>query len=308
MKKYYKKPKSVKINSIRNNWNSLSAPFYREIICINKNTKKLESFINSNDKWFEPWSDKYINFWDTLFIRITEMDSLSYSFSDTESTLKIIPSACENTIQYWDICYQTASDVWNVNMYFWDKAWYNSHIRKLTFNDKRHYLLAFLKSDFCKFQVESFWSIKWVDNFSETRFNETIIPFPTLNNNKNPELIEKYIDFTVRNIIDKELQIKEKKKKIDNIIIKNINEKQSSKQFKYNLPRISEIKSIWRLDTWMYEKKYKESEWKIKNSIYEKFSIPIKELSWGNTPKVRIFEPSEKNIFGSPQQIWTDEN
>ncbi len=84
------------------------------------------------------------------------------------------------------------------------------------------------------------------------------IPFPTAKNNKSPKDIEKFVSLIVQNIIDKEEQIKAKNEKIDFLIGEELRQNQNNNEFKYQLPRISEIKSESRLDTGLYGIKNKE--------------------------------------------------
>ena len=308
MKKYYTKPKVVHISSIVKEWSNFSAASYKELYFKNKNTSFLKKYIRGNDKWFEPWSDNYISFWDSLFIRISEMNNSNYIFSNTEETLKIKPEVNRSFIEDWDICYQTASDVWNVNFYFWPKAFFNSHIRKLSFTEKKFYLFALLKSAFCKFQVESQWSIKWVDNFSERKFNKVLVPFPTENNNINPDFVENLVSLLVQNIIDKEYQIRLKNSRINQLIETELKNNQKDINYEFKYPRISDIRKIWRFDTGMYERKFYRLETLINN--YKWGCKKLEELwfttrKWPNLAVSVIWKSiySEKKINNNFRQL-----
>lgn len=281
MKSYILKPKSVKITQIKEKEFSLSSFSFNSINYKNKNIKLLSQICIENKKWFEPWSSEYINFSENYFIRISEMSDLNFTFGINNDTKKIKPVISKNIINNWDLCYQTASNVWNVCFYNWPKAYYNSHIRKLNFNNK-YYIFAILKSSFCKEQVSISWSIKWVDNFRSELLENIKIPFPSKNNNENPEYIEKLVSLITQNIINKEEQIKFKNKKIDELIEKELLENQTKETINYKFPNINEIKEIWRLDTGLYGDKFKTIYNKI--SKYSNWVSKINDL-WFKTKK-----------------------
>lgn len=293
---YTVKPNSVKIN--KDNY-ALSPYSYRFIDFKNTNFLTVWELLIDKIKWFEPWSDKYIEFWNNYFIRISELDNNNYLFDISNDTKRILPTDNKKIINKWDICYQTASNVWNVCIFEWENAYYNSHIYKLVFDEsKKYYIFAILKNSFWKQQVDIWWSIKWVDNFSESYLLNTVIPLPTKNNNQNPQDIEKLVSIMVQNLIDKEEQIKIKNIRIDELIENELNNNQKDwVELSYKLPRISEILNEWRLDTWLYNYKYKQLFNKIFNYNNWYFLISQKELSWWNTPKVRIFDPSNKEYY-----------
>lgn len=295
MKTYIEKPNFIKISQVREK-KSLSSFSYRNIIFKNKNIKKLKDLLIENKKWFEPWSDNYINFSENYFVRISEMSDLNISFSVSDKTNRIIPVNWKNFLENGDICFQTASNVWNVNFYFWPKAYFNSHIRKISF-DKKFYIFAILKSSFGKNQVDIWGSIKWVDNFNNEMLENIKIPFPTQHNHENPEKIEEFVSLLVQNLIDKEEQIKIKNEIIDEKIEKELNENQKEKEFVYNFPKLSEIKGKWRLDTGIYGERFKKFYRLIENYKNGYRNLELKDLNWWNTPKIRIFEPIKKEFL-----------
>ena len=184
------------------------------------------------------------------------MDDLWFTFHITNKTNKIVPSEkTRQIIRRWNICYQTASNVGNVCIYDGPDAYYNSHIIRLNL-EKKWYTFAFLKSAFCRNQVEVWWSIKGVDNFTEDFLLDTFIPFPTIKNHKNPKQVEEYISLLVQNMIDKEEKIRAKNEEIDSLIEKELIENQKDEKFEYRFPRISEIREEGRLDTGLYWMRY----------------------------------------------------
>lgn len=294
MKSYIIKPKSVRKGEMLEREYSFSGFSYRFVKCKNKNYFHLGSdeILEKNVKGFEPGSKEYVGFSDNYFIRISEMDNLNFTFTTSKDTKKIRPVESSNkskVIHQSDICYQTASNVGNACIYDGEKAFYNSHIRKLAFKKNKYYVFAILKSAFGKEQVDVSGSIKGVDNFREEYLLNTKIPFPTTKNHSNPEKVENLVCFIVQNIIDKEEQIKLKNRKIDELIEKELKDNQKTGIFSYSYPRISEIKEETRLDTGLYEKEFKEIDFLIRNYDKSYGFIDEREIQGGNTPKQRIF-------------------
>lgn len=299
---YITKPKTVKKSEIENKEYAFSTSNFKFVILNNKKYFLLKDILIENNKWFEPWSSEYVNFWKNYFIRISEMDNLNYNFSiwyDTKKIRSVEDNKKNKILVSWDICYQTASNVWNVCFYTWPKAFYNSHIRKLNFWKDKFYIFWILKSSFWKEQVDVIWSIKWVDNFREDYLLNTKIPFPTKKNNKNPDEVEKLVSLIVQNLIHKEEQIKLKNKQINEEIEKELKQNQKEEKFKYSYPKISEIKSETRLDTWLYEKEFKKIDFLIRNykywfSNFEKLWLSI--TRWQNLQISNIWESMYSNI------------
>lgn len=307
MKSYIKKPNSIKKNDLIS-LKSLSPYSFRKIKCVNSNTKILKSFLVENKKGNEFGSDSYIKFSDNYFIRIGDMSDIDFTIAETKKTLKVkIPLTSKGTLKKGDICYQTASNVGNVCFYNGKGAFYNSHIRKLSFKENKFYIFSMLKSSFCRNQVDIGGSIKGVDNFSENYLLNTIIPFPTKKQNEDPKNIEVLVSIITQNIIDKEEQIKFKIQAIDKEISKELQNNQKPKQFIYKYPRLSDLKRENRLDSGLYTKEYKMNNFLIKNYNNGCFNINVEEFKSGSTPKIRIFNGKKYDYkWVTPTNIQDD--
>ena len=306
MSDYIIKQKSVSKSSLLEK-NSLSAFSFRTIVCQNKNIKPLSSLLNDKHKGFEPGSDSYIKQSNNFFIRISDLNDSDLTFRINENTIRIQPFFQDKPkIKSGDICYQTASNVGNVCIYKGPEAFFNSHIIKLSFKEKENYIFSILKSEFGKSQVEVSGSIKGVDNFNESLLLNTLIPFPTTKNYKNPKLIEIYISVLTQNIIDKEEQIEKRQGLIDELIYFELSNNQKT-DFKYNLPRKNDLLAHNRIDTGLYTKKYKKENHLIENYKGGFFQLPVDKFKSGSTPKVRIFNGTKyKYQWVTPTNI-TDE-
>lgn len=282
---YITKPKKINISQVMSNELALSPFNHRMIICKNNNLKFLSELVLLNEKGFEPGSYSYINFSNNHFIRISELSDEYYTFDITEATNKIIPPKNKQIqLSKYDLLYQTASNVGNICFYIGsDNAYFNSHLRKIDLKDK-YYCAAILKSNFGRQQVEVLGSIKGVDNFREEYLLNTVIPYPTFQNNQNPNDVIIYVSMLMQNIINKEENIKIKNELIDNLIFEELTQNQKKDIFKYVFPKINEIKSEYRIDTILYTEKYKRLEYLVTNYKNGYFYIPESSIKPGKTP------------------------
>jgi len=168
-------------------------------------------------------------------------------------------------------------------------------LRNLKKDISRYYLFGVLRSNFFIEQTNLILNASMYPRMDKDNFNLLKIPFPATKNNLNPENIEKLVSMIVQNIIDKEEQIRAKNKLIDEKIEQEIRENQKDNKFLYSYPKISEIKKEGRLDTGLYERKFKEMDFLIRNYEGGFFQIPFENFKSGSTPKVRIINPIQKN-------------
>ncbi len=298
MYNYIYKPKTINSSHFKNNEFALSPFNYRKTVFKNNNTYTLENLLNNKIyKGFEPGTTSYIGFSDNYFIRISDLDDLNLTFDITEDTKKIIPpSSDEDLINKYDILYQSASNEGNVCIYLGDKpAYYNSHLRKLLFNEDKFYIFALLKSNVGKQQVEVLGSIKGMDNFKENYLLNTVIPYPNKKNHEFPNKVKFLVSQITQNIINKEEQIKNKNLQIDELIEAEIKSNQKENLFSYEYPTINKIKYESRMDTVLYEKEYTSLEFLVLNYINDVFFLKPEHVSPGKTPKDYYFTSKKQN-------------
>ena len=269
MNKYIIKKQSIKKNDIFANKNSLSPFSHRKLKCNNTNIKRLEELLKDKKKGFEPGSDAYTKFGQNHFVRITDLSTINYTFTETEDTIKVSHEGVKNKsklIVDGDVCFQTASDVGNVCIYNGKKAYYNSHIIKLDFDEPlKYYIFSILKSKFGRAQVEVGGSIKGVDNFNDELLLNIKIPFPDYKDLKINESIIKYISILTKNIINKEECIRNKNINIDKSINNELKQNQKDNKFIFNYPKKECFINSGRIDAGIFEQKVKEIEFNIKN-------------------------------------------
>jgi len=308
---YIDKPKTINKSYFNNsNYFSLSPFSHREILYSNENIKTIRNLLIKKFKGFEPGLNNYLKYSGDFLLRITEMNNLYFTSKITELTQRIIPlNYNKDKVSKFDLIYQTASgNVGNVCIYNDElDVYYNSHIRKLIFDENyKLYIFAFLKSMFCRQQVEVAGSIKGVDNFSDDYLLKTIIPFPNIQNNENPEKIMDLVTLITKNIINKEDLINKKFKIIDCIIVNELDSNQNNNNFSFSFPKLSDLKLTGRLDTGLYQEEYKFLINKIINYKYGFFRIPNNLFKGGSTPEIRIFSYNANHTWVTPTNI-TDE-
>jgi type I restriction enzyme S subunit len=134
-------------------------------------------------------------------------------------------------------------------------------IYKLPIIQNKYYLLAFLKHNFFRQQLDFMVPKGATIRHAKTLFLDCKIPYP----NKNQYETIKYVEVLTQAIINKEKLIKKRHKTILGLIEKELTENQKADTFNFELPKIKEIEEIGRLDTGLYSKIYKNTIFKITN-------------------------------------------
>lgn len=120
-------------------------------------------------------------------------------------------------------------------------------IYKLPVTKNKYYLLAFIKNDIFRCQIDFLVPRGSTIRHGKTKFLECKIPIP---------------------IINKEIEIKQKHKKIlDEIEKELIDNQRKENKFSYSLPTINEIMNLDRMDSCLYSEEFKRKEFIITNYI-----------------------------------------
>ena len=101
-----------------------------------------------------------------------------------------------------------------------------------------------------------------------------MIPLP----NKNINDTIQYIELIMQAIINKETLIKNKHQIILNKIQNELEQNQSDQKFRYNLPNISEIMDLDRMDSSLYSEDFRRKEFLITN--YKYGSSTVREMGF----------------------------
>ena len=174
---------------------------------------------------------------------------------------------------------------------------YSSHIFKLNLknNTQNFYIFAILKSSYGKESCDLLVPKAGIMRRGGDRFLDIQIPFPTIANHLEPQQVQDLVSVLVQDIIDKEEQIKAKNQRIDQLIETELKDNQKNNTFNYKLPKISEIKREGRMDTGLYDRKYKDISNLIQNYSKGFYFLDQKKIKPGQTPGDYIFADYQKN-------------
>ena len=300
MKTYITKPKNIKISEIKENTSSLNPGDFRYLKFKNNNFYSIWKLSNYENVWEQVDVVNYLPF--NTEYRLWTISWMKGVIYDEKSGWEYIsPYLYKKSLKKlskWEIIISRNATLWKASYINKEiKCILNWWLTNLFIKDKikRFYTFWFSFSSILSEQLKLICSWWWTQQNAKRQDVLNIkIPFPSKNNNPEPEKVEELVGLIVQNLIDKEEQIKKKNILIDEKIEKELRENQKKEDKKYAFPRIGEIMEVGRLDTWMYEKNFKKIENLIKN--YKKWFdfLNKKDLSWWNTPKRRFFEPSNK--------------
>ena len=251
---------------------TLSATQYKSFLIKNKNVKPVSEFLDRDlqrkDLGNEVGSESYVENSPYFFIKTKALQPESYLLDITkESIQNITPkNYVEMNLKQGDLLISKDSNVGE--MVILDKDYPNTMlcggIYRLPIAKNKYYLLAFIKSDVFRQQIDFLVPRGSTIRHGKTKFLECMIPMP----NKNAEETIKYIELLMRAIINKEVEIKKKHKQIIEEIQKELELNQGDEEFKYNLPSISEIMSLDRMDSSLYSEDFRKKEFLITNYKY----------------------------------------
>lgn len=268
-KNYIEIPLFTTLNEIIGKNYTLSATQYKSFNSQNKNIKPLSAFLErklqNTDLGNEVGSDCYVENSCYSFIKTKALQPESYLLDETKESIQHITphSYIEMSLKKGDLLISKDSNVGEVVIL--DKDYPNTMlcggIYKLPIEKYKYYLLAMIKSDVFRQQIDFLVPRGSTIRHGKTKFLDCLIPMPNTN---TIETIN-YIEALMMAIVNKEVEIKRK----HNLIIDNIQlelqNNQKEKNFNYRLPNISEILNLDRMDSAMYSKSFKEKEFLITN-------------------------------------------
>lgn len=279
---YIKTPESISIKSIEEKGFTLSSSQYMDLIMPNKNYKLVGDFLSRplkrSDLGVEVGSINYISQSPFYFLRTKALQSYSFLPEITsQSALPVMPSVfVKQNLKEGDLLISKDSNIGEIVIL--DKDYPNfmtsSALYKLPVKEHKYYLLAFIKHQIFREQLDFLVPKGATIRHAKTLFLDCKIPFP----NKNEEKIIKFVEMITQAIINKEKSIKEKHQEILDNIDYELKNNQNKKSFSMDFPTINEIDSIGRLDTNLYRKEFKETDFLIKN--YDKGYNTIFDLGF----------------------------
>jgi len=251
---------------------SFSATQYKTFCIRNSNTIPVSEFLyrdlQRNDLGSEVGSGAYVEQSPYKFIKTKALQPETYLLDiNNEAVQNIVPSAyIDSKLKKGDLLISKDSNVGEIAIL--DKDYPNTMlcggIYKLPVIKNKYYLLAFIKSELFRQQIDFLVPRGSTIRHGKTKFLDCLIPIPQ----KNTEQVIRYVEILMKAIINKEIEIKHKHEKIIKSIQIELENYQKQDIFKFSQPNINEILELDRLDSSMYSYNFKYKEFLIKNYKY----------------------------------------
>jgi type I restriction enzyme S subunit len=275
--RYVDVPKEVSFEQLRKNGSSFSSAQYKSIILPNSSFIYVRDFLTReltfDDLGNEIGSLNYVDKSPKYFVRTKSLQSHSFIPDVTsESVIPMNPKVfIDQNLKEGDIIISKDSNIGEVVILDKDYPnWmFSGALYRLPVGEFKYYLLAFLKHDFFRQQIDFIVPKSATIRHAKTLFLECKIPFPT----KEVEKVTEYVEALTRAIIEKEKKIKGKYDEIQNIILSELQQHQKDKDFAYELPSLTDMMAIGRIDTNLYRPYFKKQEFLIKNYVHGFSSI-----------------------------------
>lgn len=268
-------------NIVEKNY-TLSATQYKSFQSQNKNIKLVSEFLDRGlerkDLGSEVGSESYVEKSPYFFIKTKALQPKSYLLVVTkESVQNIVPqSYVKMDLKQGDLLISKDSNVGEIVIL--DRDYPNTMlcggIYKLPVSKNKYYLLAFIKNDVFRQQIDFIVPRGSTIRHGKTKFLDCMIPMP----NKNSKDSIKYVELLMQAIINKEVEIQSKYNRILDEIQNELKNNQKSNIFQYNLPFLNEIIELDRMDSSLFSKEFKEKEFLILN--YKNGTSTINEFGF----------------------------
>lgn len=299
MSNFLIKPTSIKKSDILNKVFSLHPSEHKKIDIRNRNLKSISNLVVSEGVGEQISVDEYLNFNSNYtLVTISNMSKCIIDENQGERISPFIYNDSTKKLSKGDVLVSRNASLGKITLVNKDfNGILNGGISYLKFKeDKKYYVFAFFLLDYGADYLTLLTSGGGTQkNAKRQNLLDLKIPFPTSKNHKSPELIEKYVSLLTQNIIDKEEQIENRQKNIDELVYTELRNNQKS-NFSYSLPKKSDLLSHKRIDTGLYTEKYKEENHLIENYKNGFSSINTSKFKSGSTPKTRIFNASKSSL------------
>jgi type I restriction enzyme S subunit len=279
---YIKIPNSISFNSIIEKDYTLSSSQYMDLIIPNENFLFVKDFLKRDlqrkDLGVEVGSLNYIGQSTHYFVRTKALQAHSFLPEITsETALPIMPNSfVKMNLKQGDLLISKDSNIDEIVIL--DKDYPNfmlsGAIYKLPVTEKKYYLLAFIKHNIFREQLDFMVPKGATIRHAKTMFLDCKIPIP----NVDAENVINFVESLTQAIINKEKLIKERHETILKAIETELLENQKANKFSFELPRINELEEVGRLDTNLYREHYKNVVFKIQN--YKNGSQTISDLGF----------------------------
>lgn len=273
---YLELPKNVNFKEVIKS-KFLSPRTYKIIKIKNKRISPLLTFLETPEpiKGSEIGSSAYVTKSPYKFMRTQAInDSYFTLLKDIESFVpckkidfeQAYKKEEDNLIRKDDLFYVKGGNVGAVAISIENlNAIFSSHLLKLKIKKEYlYYILAILKSEFGKAQIERLpsGSIEGLDAFKKEYFNLIEIPLPKDNDKKK---VIDYINTLVTSILNREVEIENKYNQAIELVKREIENNQKRKGITFSNPSYLDLIKEKRLDTRIYSEKLQRYKHLIKN-------------------------------------------
>lgn len=279
---YVKTPTAISFSDIVEKEFTLSSSQYMDLVMPNENFLYVKDFLSRplqrKDLGVEVSSLNYIGKSTHYFLRTKALQQHSFLPEITgETALPIMPGCfVRMNLIKGDLIISKDSNIGEIVIL--DKDYPNfmlsGALYKLPVSDKKFYLLAFIKHNIFREQLDFMVPKGATIRHAKTLFLDCKIPMPNINTDETI----KFVELLTQAIINKEQLIKERHEKILQQIEQELLNNQKSNKFKFELPTINEIENTGRLDTNLYREHFKQIVFQIQN--YTKGFQTIHELGF----------------------------
>lgn len=249
----------------------LSPSSYKTLSVTNKTLKRIRDLISGKpQKGEEVGSSSYIGKSNFYFIRTKALQAPYFLpvLNDIECAVPILPNSFKDLkLKKGDILISKDANIGETAYLNEDLpcAMISGGLVRLKFpEDIKHYVFAFMKSNFFREQVYLMASRGATIRHAKALWLDAMIPFP---NQDNRDEVMSFISLLTRAVITKEAEIKSKYNKIMGLIDKELRENQSLTKFIYNMPSLGHLRGPSRLDAGMFCEDYQRKQFLIDNYI-----------------------------------------
>lgn len=269
MSKYITTKNYISLSEIIEKECSLSSSQYKGLNIKNSNFLYVRDFLsrklNRKDLGIEVGSDSYIRQSSHYFLRTKALQKHSFLPEITPETAKpILPNSfLQMNLKKGDLIISKDSNIGEIVILDKDYPNYmlSGALYKLPVKEHKYYLLAFIKHDIFREQLDFIAPKGATIRHAKTLFLDCKIPMP----NDNIENTILFIELLTQAVINKEILIKQRHNTILQKIEQELLDNQLDNEFSFNKPTFNEVKEIGRLDTGLYSKKFKKIDVLIKN-------------------------------------------
>ncbi|NLX81885.1 MAG: hypothetical protein GXZ03_10030 [Proteiniphilum sp.] len=282
MKTYIDIPQYTTLNEITERNFTLSATQYKTFCIKNSNIKTVADFLERpllrSDLGIEVGSDCYVDSSNYVFIKTKALQEESYLLNETKDATEYIKHQAfvSMNLKKGDIIISKDSNVGEIVIL--DKDYPNSMlcggIYRLPIKKYKLYLLAFIKNDLFRQQIDFIVPRGSTIRHGKTKFLECKIPMPKTKGNDTI----RYIELLMQAIINKEIAIREKHNSIINMIQQELTSNQKEITYTFSQPTLNEIMELDRMDSALYTEEFKNKQFLVHN--YAHGYKTIKEMGF----------------------------